>query len=445
MTALSDYEEKKARLQQQMRRASGVRLDKKTSNLFRARKDNTENDLSVRDFDHIITVNVQEEWVEVEGMTTYEDLTKETLKYGFMPAVVPQLKTITIGGAVSGLGIEASSFRYGLVHETVLEMEILLGSGEVIVCTKSKNEDLFYGFPNSYGTFGYALKLKVKIIPVIPFVKLQHIRYEDPGPYFEAIKKVCAPSNNSGIDFVDGTIFSPTEMYITLGTFVEKAPFVSDYTYMDIYYKSIKEKKEDYLSVHDFIWRWDTDWFWCSKTFGAQNPFIRRFWGKERLNSGAYWKIQHFFQRHPFLLSIATGFSKRENVIQDVDIPIENATAFAEFFFKEIGIRPIWMCPIGSYDQTKKFGLYPLNPKKIYINFGFWNSVHTKKEKGHYNKLIEAKVAELEGEKSLYSESFYTQEEFWKIHDKNLYDGLKQKYDPQQKLKDLFQKSVKRQ
>ena len=66
---------------------------------------------------------------DVEGMTTYETLVDETLRYGLLPAVVPQLKTITVGGAVSGLGIESSSFKYGLVHETVDEMEILTGEG----------------------------------------------------------------------------------------------------------------------------------------------------------------------------------------------------------------------------------------------------------------------------------------------------------------------------
>ena len=75
---------------------------------------------------------MSEGWADVEGMTTYEDFVDETLKHGLMPAVVPQLKTITIGGAVAGMGIEATSFHYGLVHETVLEMEILLASGETV-------------------------------------------------------------------------------------------------------------------------------------------------------------------------------------------------------------------------------------------------------------------------------------------------------------------------
>ena len=71
-------------------------------------------------------------------MTTYEELADETLKYGLLPTVVPQLKTITIGGAISGIGIESSSFKYGLVHETVEEMEILLGDGRTMRARQPK-------------------------------------------------------------------------------------------------------------------------------------------------------------------------------------------------------------------------------------------------------------------------------------------------------------------
>src|SRR5215212_2499452 len=65
----------------------------------------------------------------VQGMTTYEDLVDATLAHGLMPFVVPQLKTITLGGAVTGLGIEASSWRNGLPHESVRSIDVLTGDG----------------------------------------------------------------------------------------------------------------------------------------------------------------------------------------------------------------------------------------------------------------------------------------------------------------------------
>jgi FAD/FMN-containing dehydrogenase len=443
---LDSYEEKKARLSQQMRIADNVRLGKETSNLFRDREKTPQNTLSVRDFSHVLSINSDERWAEVEGMTTYEELVNETLKYGFMPAVVPQLKTITIGGAVSGVGIESSSFRYGLVHETVLEMEIMLASGETTVCNKEKNTDLFYGFPNSYGTFGYALRLKIRLIPVKPFVKLEHIKYNDAVSYFAALKNICeVRDEDNAIDFVDGVMFGANEMYISKGKFLDEAPFTSDYTYKNIYYRSIQNKKEDYLCVRDYIWRWDTDWFWCSKVIYGQNPLVRQLLGSKRLNSKFYTKLMRWDHRWRFSERLYRLFGIHgEWVIQDVDIPIENAPQFARFFSQEIRIKPVWICPIGAYNTSAKFTLYPLDSEKLYINFGFWDAVPTKKEQGYYNRLIEEKVSELHGKKSLYSDSFYTQEQFWNIYDKQTYEALKQKYDPQKKLKTLFEKAVKK-
>ncbi len=37
-----------------------------------------------------------------------------------------------------------------------------------------------------------------------------------------------------------------------------------------------RRDKEDFLTIRDYLWRWDTDWFWCSRAFGVQKPLIRQ-------------------------------------------------------------------------------------------------------------------------------------------------------------------------
>ncbi len=64
--------------------------------------------------------------------------------------------------------------------------------------------------------------------------------------------------------------------------------------------------------------------------------------------------------------------------------------------------------------------------------------------RGHFNRLIERKVAELGGIKSLYSDSCYPREEFWGIYGGSDYRRLKDKYDPQGRLRDLYDKCVLR-
>ena len=108
-----------------------VRLAKKTSNLFRGRSEEQAG-LDVSGLGGVIEVDPVARTADVQGMCTYEDLVDATLPHGLMPFVVPQLKTITLGGAVTGMGVESTSFRNGLPHESVLEMDVLTGMGEIL-------------------------------------------------------------------------------------------------------------------------------------------------------------------------------------------------------------------------------------------------------------------------------------------------------------------------
>src|SRR5436190_2902411 len=300
-----------------------VRLRKETSNLFRDRASNAKRGLDVRDFNHVLAVDAARGIVEAEGMVTYEDLVAAALAEGVLPAVVPELKTITLGGAAAGVGIEASSFKFGLVHETLAEMEILTGDGRVLICrADNEHADLFFGFPNSYGTLGYALKLKARAIAAKPFVEITHRRYAKSDEFFAALDAACSAPN----DFVDGVVFGSEELYVNVGRLVDTAPYTSDYTYERIYYRSLKERELDYLTTRDFIWRWDTDWFWCSKNVGAQNALLRRLLGRRRLGSRFYQRLMRWNSRWGVTRALnRLRGGHAESVIQDVDVPIENA------------------------------------------------------------------------------------------------------------------------
>ena len=420
------------------------RLGKATSNLFRDRQAAPRQRLDVRAFNHVLEVDPARGWVDVEGMTPYEALADATLAHGVMPCVVPQLKSITIGGAVAGVGIEASSFRYGLVHETVLELEVLTGAGEVVVARPdNEHRDLFYGFPNSYGTLGYALRVKAKTVPVKPFVRLEHVHHSDPESFLGNLAAACA----SAVDFVDGVVFGPNELVTTVGGFVDSAPYTSDYTYERIYYRSLRGREEDFLSVRDYLWRWDTDWFWCSKNLYAQNPLVRRVLGRRRLNSVFYTKLMRWNSRVGLTRWLDRVSGRHpESVIQDVDVPIDRAPEFLEFFLREVGILPVWVCPFRVLDPGVSWPLYPTRPGTLYVNFGFWDVVRAREAHaaGHFNRLIERKVTELGGIKSLYSDSYFERDEFWSIYDKRAYDALRARYDPRGRLKDLYEKCVLR-
>ena len=436
-----------------------VRLAKHTSNLFRPRAKVSRPGLDVSDLDRVLGVDQDARTADVQGMTTYEHLVDATLPHGLMPTVVPQLKTITLGGAVTGLGIESSSFREGLPHEAVREVEVLTGAGEIVVATPTEHADLFRAFPNSYGTLGYALRLVIDLLPVRPYVHLRHVRFGRPAELTAAVGEIVASGQWSGepVEFLDGTVFSASECYLTLGSFVDSAPYTSDYTGQQIFYRSIQHRQQDYLPVRDYLWRWDTDWFWCSRAFGAQNPWLRRVWPKRYLRSDVYWKMIALENRYHLVsrLEQARGKLPRERLIQDVEIPLERTADFLDWFLREVPVQPVWVCPLklrpagpagAPVAGETPWPLYPLVAGETYVNVGFWSTVPIRpgRTDGDVNRDVEQVVAEHGGHKSLYSDAYYDEEQFRALYGGAGYAAVKQRYDPDGRLLDLYAKAVMR-
>ena len=319
-----------------------VRLAKNTSNLFRPRAASAAG-LDVSGLTGVIDVDPAERVAEVQGMCTYEHLVDATLPHGLIPLVVPQLRTITLGGAVTGLGIESTSFRSGFPHESVLEMDVLTGAGEIV--TTRPGDDLFDAFPNSYGSLGYATRLRIRLEEVPGHVALQHLRFDDPGMLAKTVAEIVETGRYDGspVDALDGVGFAPDELYLTLARWDHSAESGhSDYTGHAIYYRSLQERETDRLTTYDYLWRWDTDWFWCSRAFGVQHPVVRRLWPRRWRRSDVYHRLVRLDRRFGIAdrLDRRAGRPQREAVIQDVEVPVERLPEFLAWFDERVGMRP---------------------------------------------------------------------------------------------------------
>ena len=437
-----------------------VRLAKKTSNLFRGRSGDSVG-LDVSGLGGVIAVDPVAKTAEVQGMCTYEDLVDATLPYGLSPFVIPQLKTITLGGVVTGMGVESTSFRNGLPHESVIEMDVLTGEGEIVTCSQEENEDLFRGFPNSYGSLGYAVRLKIELEEVQPYVELRHIRFDDSTTFSQEFGRLAEEKEYEGkpIHGLDAVAFSPSELYIVVAIQTDEEGPTSDYTRESIYYRSIQHPtgvSHDRLTIRDYIWRWDTDWFWCSRAFGAQDPTLRKLWPRDLLRSSFYWKLIGLDRKYDIEHNFTTkreGRPHRERVVQDIEVTTDKLPDWIEWFFSACDIQPMWLCPIrlreggDTPSEDTPWPLYPLQPGQTWINAGFWSAVpgdHVSEEAkpGAFNRVIEQKVSELGGHKSLYSEAFYSREEFEQLYGGTLPYELKDKWDPHSRFPGLYEKTV---
>jgi FAD/FMN-containing dehydrogenase len=120
-------------------------------------------------------------------------------------------------------------------------------------------------------------------------------------------------------------------------------------------------------------------------------------------------------------------------------VPIERCVEFLDWFGSSVPIEPIWLCPLRLRDR---WPLYPMRPDHTYVNVGFWSSVPAGATAGETNRLIERKVRELGGLKSLYSDAYYAQDEFNELYGGEEYRTVKKTYDPDSRLLDLYAKAV---
>ena len=171
---------------------------------------------------------------------------------------------------------------------------------------------------------------------------------------------------------------------------------VSDYTGQQIYYRSIQHAdgaKHDRLTIHDYLWRWDTDWFWCSRAFGAQHPRVRRLWPRRYRRSSFYWKLIALDRRFDIAdrLEKRNGRPPRERVVQDVEVPIERRAGVPA-----TGSWPTCRssrsgCARCGCATTRGLAALPdPSPHRTYVNVGFWSSVPVgPRPTGDDNRLIE--------------------------------------------------------
>jgi FAD/FMN-containing dehydrogenase len=260
----------------------------------------------------------------------FEDLVVATLRYGMVPIVVPELSTITLGGAVSGCSIESMSFRYGGFHDTCVEYEVITARGDVLQCTPSNaNSLVFQMMHGSFGTLGIIAKLTFRLVPAKSYVHVEYEKYTTLSEYRAAIWRHF---KSVDIDFMDGIIHSPSEYVLSVGRFVDRAPYTNRYDWLKVYYRSTRERSEDYLATPDYLFRYDR-----GVTNVHPKSFVGRLFLGKVMDSGATLRLA---DKLSWLLD-----DDRPTVVLDVFLPLSKVNDFLVWYERELGHFPLWCVP----------------------------------------------------------------------------------------------------
>lgn len=434
-------ETRKMKLSHAVQAAGGtVTLKKQTiSNLFRyATQEKPASRIHLNGFNRVLGIDVARRTLNVEGLATYETVVDATLPHGLLPTVTPELKHITLGGATAGIGIESTCFRHGFVHDGLRQAEVLLLGGDIVICeAEGPHADLFAALPNSYGTLGYILRAVIDLIPARPYVHLTSKRFDRLPEFFDAMQSA---TEGAAVDFIEGLIFSSGEQYLMSASFTDEVPALDDILRKDIFYQLIRRKTDIYLSTRDYIFRYDSEWFW-NIPGGALFRWYRKYAPRSMRNSGFY--TRYAAAKAAVCRRLPGYMDTTEPLIQDWQVPWEQGLELTGLALGNIDLedRPWAAVPICTPTSPT---LYPIKAGTLYFNLGCYTQVRRNPDRGDFyaTRLLDDKCFELDGIKMLYSSTFLPKDRFDAIYNGAEYARLKAKYDPDLKVRTLYEKAT---
>jgi FAD binding domain len=382
--------------------------------------------------DELLDIDEKNLTCTAESGLTFEYLTRATLAKGLIPNTVSELKGITIGGAVSGCSVESMSYKDGGFHDSCLEYEVITGEGEVIICSREKDPEIFEMMHGSYGTLGVISKIKFKLLPAKSYVKMEYHHHSGFDEFWTELRERCEKAD---YEFVDAIIHSPTKFVICLGQMVDDAPYVSNYEWLNIYYKSTATRTEDYLSTQDYFFRYDAECHWLTRTTPVlENKLVRLLVGKIFLGST---NLITWSNRLRHILKL----KKRPEVVVDVFIPSKRFKEFYQWYESDFDFFPLWIVPY----RVKNY--YPWLSKKwagkmddkFLIDCAVYGKANND-PRIDYSDLMEKKVYDLGGIKTLISRNHYDEQSFWEIYCKPTYDDMKKRLDPGNVFDGLYER-----
>jgi FAD/FMN-containing dehydrogenase len=110
-------------------------------------------------------ISVGADSVEAEAGARWSSVLGATLPNGLTPPVLTDYLELSIGGTLSVGGAGGASPHYGAQVDTVLELEVVTGAGQRVVCSPTQTPDLFYAVLAGLGQCAVLVRATLRLVP----------------------------------------------------------------------------------------------------------------------------------------------------------------------------------------------------------------------------------------------------------------------------------------
>ncbi len=118
------------------------------------------NTISTLKFDKILSFDTEKGMLECQSGLTLDKILEVIVPKGWFLPVTPGTKFITVGGAVASDVHGKNHHVDGSFSNHILEMEVVLSNGEIIICSRTEHTDLFWSTCGGMGLTGLITRVK---------------------------------------------------------------------------------------------------------------------------------------------------------------------------------------------------------------------------------------------------------------------------------------------
>jgi cytokinin dehydrogenase len=187
----------------------------------------------------------------VDAGLPWLELVQRTVPLGWTPPVLPDYLRLSVGGTLSVGGVGGQSFLHGLQADHVLELEVVSGTGERVLCSPEREPALFDACRAGLGRFGIIARVRVRLAAAPPQVRsyvahywqAEHLLEEQSllasGDFFDHVVGMAVPAGGRWLSILRASkYFAPGDTWeepIGRGRFFSKGENVtsSDSSYLD--------------------------------------------------------------------------------------------------------------------------------------------------------------------------------------------------------------------
>lgn len=108
----------------------------------------------------------KDDWIEVEAGVTLNQLLRHIVPQQHFLPVTPGTKGITIGGAIASDVHGKNHCKEGSFFNATISLKLITENGELITCSRSQNEDVFYRCFGGMGLQGIIVSAVIRLIPL---------------------------------------------------------------------------------------------------------------------------------------------------------------------------------------------------------------------------------------------------------------------------------------